>query len=48
MSPLKERFNISVYLDNYVNAVAIGEFMFGAGKGDAVTKEVQVIFMILL
>ena len=48
MSPLKERFNIPVYLDNYANAVAIGEFMFGAGKGDAVTKEVQVIFMILL
>ncbi|MPQ43271.1 ROK family protein [Clostridium tarantellae] len=33
VDPLKNRFNIPVYLDNDANVAAIGEFMFGAGKG---------------
>ncbi|MGL5086936.1 MAG: ROK family protein [Clostridium sp.] len=33
VTPIKEKFNIPVYLDNDANAAAIGEFMFGAGKG---------------
>lgn len=33
VQPLKEKYNISVYLDNDANAAAIGEYMFGAGKG---------------
>ncbi|MCR4942928.1 MAG: ROK family protein [Clostridium sp.] len=32
-SPIKERFDIPVYLDNDANVATIGEFMFGAGKG---------------
>ena len=31
--PLKEKFNVPVYLDNDANVATIGEFMFGAGKG---------------
>lgn len=33
VTPIKEKFNIPVHLDNDANAAAIGEFMFGAGKG---------------
>lgn len=33
VTPIREKFNIPVYLDNDANAAAIGEFMFGAGKG---------------
>lgn len=33
VTPIKNRFNIPVYLDNDANVAAIGEFMFGAGKG---------------
>lgn len=33
VTPIKEKFNMPVYLDNDANAAAIGEFMFGAGKG---------------
>ncbi|WP_368254822.1 ROK family protein [Clostridium paraputrificum] len=33
VQPLKEKYNIPVYLDNDANAAAIGEYMFGAGKG---------------
>ena len=33
VQPLKEKYNIQVYLDNDANAAAIGEYMFGAGKG---------------
>ena len=29
----KKKYNIPVYLDNDANAAAIGEYMFGAGKG---------------
>lgn len=32
-APIKERFDIPVYLDNDANVATIGEFMFGAGKG---------------
>lgn len=30
---LKDKFNVPVYLDNDANVAAIGEYMFGAGKG---------------
>ncbi|MBI6872194.1 ROK family protein [Clostridium aciditolerans] len=30
---LKDKFNIPVYLDNDANVAAIGEYVFGAGKG---------------
>ncbi len=33
VKPLKDKFNIDVYLDNDANAAAIGEYAFGAGKG---------------
>ncbi|MGH4125051.1 MAG: ROK family protein [Clostridium sp.] len=33
VTPIVDRFNIPVYLDNDANVAAIGEFMFGAGKG---------------
>lgn len=33
VQPIKEKFNIPVYLDNDANVAAIGEYMFGAGKG---------------
>ncbi len=31
--PIKEKFDLPVYLDNDANVATIGEFMFGAGKG---------------
>jgi glucokinase len=33
VKPIKDKFNIPVYLDNDANAAAIGEYVFGAGKG---------------
>lgn len=33
VEPIKEKFNVPVYLDNDANVAGIGEFMFGAGKG---------------
>lgn len=33
VKPIKDKFNIPVYLDNDANAAAIGEYAFGAGKG---------------
>lgn len=33
VTPIREKYNMPVYLDNDANAAAIGEFMFGAGKG---------------
>lgn len=33
VQPLKEKYNIPVYLDNDANVAAIGEYMFGGGKG---------------
>ena len=33
VQPIKDEFNIPVYLDNDANVAAIGEYMFGAGKG---------------
>lgn len=33
VDPIKLKFDIPVYLDNDANVAAIGEFMFGAGKG---------------
>lgn len=32
VNPIKDKFNIPVYLDNDANAAAIGEYIFGAGK----------------
>ena len=42
VQPLKEKYNIPVYLDNDANAAAIGEYMFSAGKG----KESIVYFTV--
>ena len=33
VKPIKDKFNVPVYLDNDANVAAIGEYMFGAGKG---------------
>ncbi|MBK1811774.1 ROK family protein [Clostridium sp. YIM B02505] len=33
VSPIREKFQVPVYLDNDANVAAIGEFMFGAAKG---------------
>jgi glucokinase len=33
VKPIKDNFKIPVYLDNDANAAALGEYMFGAGKG---------------
>jgi glucokinase len=33
VKPLVDKFNLPVYLDNDANAAAIGEYVFGAGKG---------------
>lgn len=33
VKPIKEKFNIPTYLDNDANVAAIGEFIFGAGRG---------------
>lgn len=32
VDPIKNKFNVPVYLDNDANVATIGEFMFGAGK----------------
>lgn len=33
VEPIKNKFGIDTYLDNDANAAAIGEYVFGAGKG---------------
>lgn len=33
VSPIKSKFGIDTYLDNDANVAAIGEYIFGAGKG---------------
>ena len=33
VDPLKKKFEIPVFIDNDANVAAIGEYMFGAGKG---------------
>lgn len=33
VSPIKNKFNVPVYLDNDANVAAIGEFMLGAARG---------------
>lgn len=33
VQPIKDKFYIPVYLDNDANVAAIGEYMFGAGRG---------------
>lgn len=33
VDPIKDKFGIPVYLDNDANVAAIGEYMFGAGRG---------------
>lgn len=33
VKPIENRFGISTYLDNDANAAALGEYVFGAGKG---------------
>ncbi|GAB6168298.1 ROK family protein [Clostridium carnis] len=42
VTPLKDKFEVPVYLDNDANVAAIGEFLFGAGKG----KENLVYFTV--
>jgi glucokinase len=33
VAPVKDRFKVPVYLENDANVAAIGEYLFGAGKG---------------
>lgn len=33
IEPIKNKFNVPIYLDNDANVATIGEFMFGAAKG---------------
>lgn len=33
IKPIKDRFNMPIYLENDANVAAIGEYIFGAGKG---------------
>jgi glucokinase len=33
VKPLQEKFNLPVYIDNDANVAAVGEYLFGAGKG---------------
>lgn len=33
VKPIKDKYGVPTYLDNDANVAAIGEFMFGAGKG---------------
>lgn len=33
VKPIRDKFDVPVYLDNDANVATIGEFMFGAGKG---------------
>lgn len=33
VKPLNNKFNIPVYIDNDANVAAVGEYLFGAGKG---------------
>lgn len=33
IKPIRDKFNVPVFLDNDANVAAIGEYMFGAGKG---------------
>lgn len=42
VQPIREKFDIPAYIDNDANVAAIGEFMFGAGKG----KENIVFFTV--
>lgn len=42
VKPIKDKFNIPTFIDNDANVAAIGEFMFGAGKG----KENIVFFTV--
>ena len=42
VQPIREKFDIPTYIDNDANVAAIGEFMFGAGKG----KENIVFFTV--
>ncbi|NLK94556.1 MAG: ROK family protein [Clostridiales bacterium] len=42
VKPIKDKFNIPTFIDNDANVAAIGEYMFGAGKG----KENIVFFTV--
>lgn len=42
VQPINDKFQVSIFLDNDVNAAAIGEYMVGAGRGSE-----NIVFVIV-